>query len=76
MRYYQDALKIVQEIEEPYQHAVILDGIAETMLRTGRLSAGRIYLRQALDLYKTAGAVEAAATEIRLQALNGLPGNG
>lgn len=76
MRYYKDALKIAQEIEEPYQHAVILEGIAETMLRTGRLSAGRIYLRQASDLYKAAGAIEAASAEIRLQALSGLPGDG
>jgi len=76
MRHYQDALKIVQEIGEPYQHAVILDGMAETMLRTGRLSAGRIYLRQAFDLYKSAGAIEAAVAEMRLQALSDLPGNG
>lgn len=69
MRFYQDALKIIQEIEEPYLHAVILDGVAQTMLRTGQLSAGRIYLRQALDLYKASGAIEAAATEIRLQTL-------
>jgi DNA-binding SARP family transcriptional activator len=75
MRYYTDALKIVQEIEEPYQHALILDGMAETMLRAGRHSAWRIYLRQALDLYKTAGAVEAATAEIRLEALNGPPGD-
>jgi DNA-binding SARP family transcriptional activator len=75
MRYYSDALKIVQEIEEPYEHAVILDGIAETMLRTGRLSTGRIYLRQAVDLYKTAGAIQADIAEIRLEALSGMPGD-
>jgi DNA-binding SARP family transcriptional activator/tetratricopeptide (TPR) repeat protein len=72
MSHYSDALRIAQEIEEPYQHALILDGMAETMLRAGRHNAGRIYLRQALDLYKIAGAIEAATTEIRLEALSGL----
>jgi DNA-binding SARP family transcriptional activator len=76
MLYYEDALKIAQEIGEPYQHAVILDGMAETMFRTGRLSAGRIYLRQSLDLYKISGAIEAESAEIRLQALSGLPSSG
>jgi DNA-binding SARP family transcriptional activator/tetratricopeptide (TPR) repeat protein len=74
MRHYSDALKIAQEIEEPFQHAMVFDGMAETMLRAGRRSAARIYLRQALDLYKTAGATEQAAiAEIRLDAANGLP---
>lgn len=72
---YQMALKIVQEIEEPYQHAVILDGMAKTMLRIGKEAVGRIYLRQALDLYKATGAVEAVTTELRLDALSGLPGD-
>jgi tetratricopeptide (TPR) repeat protein len=72
---YQMALKIVQEIEEPYQHAVILDGMAATMLRVGKEAVGRIYLRQALDLYKAAGAIEAETTELRLDALSGLPGD-
>jgi DNA-binding SARP family transcriptional activator/tetratricopeptide (TPR) repeat protein len=75
MRYYQDALKLAQEVEEPYQHALILNGIAETMFRTGRVGAGRIYLRQAYELYQMAGAIEAKSTELRLQIL-GDPGNG
>jgi tetratricopeptide (TPR) repeat protein len=33
---YQLALRIVQEIEEPYQHAVILDCMAEIMLRVSK----------------------------------------
>jgi DNA-binding SARP family transcriptional activator/tetratricopeptide (TPR) repeat protein len=75
MRCYQAALKIAQEIGEPYEHAVIFDGMGKTMLRAGRDSDGRIYLRQALGLYETAGAAEAAATtKIRLEALGGLPG--
>jgi tetratricopeptide (TPR) repeat protein len=73
MRYYSDAIKIIQEIGEPYQHAMILDGMAETMLRAGRHSAARTYLRQALDLYKAAGAVQAATAETRLETLSGLP---
>jgi DNA-binding SARP family transcriptional activator/tetratricopeptide (TPR) repeat protein len=75
MRCYGEALKIIQEIGEPYEHASILDGMAETMIRAGRDTTGRIYLRQALDLYKTAGAIEAAYAEIRLEALSGRPGS-
>jgi DNA-binding SARP family transcriptional activator/tetratricopeptide (TPR) repeat protein len=73
MRFYQEALKLVQEVEEPYQHAAILDGIAKTMLRTGKVGAGRIYLRQAYDLYRTAGAIEAQSAELRLQMLGDSP---
>jgi len=75
MRYYRDALRTVQEIEEPYEHALIADGMAKTMLRSGRDIAGRVYLRQALDLYESTGAVEAAIARIRLEALGGLPGD-
>ena len=75
MKYYSEALRIAQEIEDPYQHALILDGMAETMLRAGRHNEGRIYLRQALDLYKAAGATEQAAiADIRLDAASGLAG--
>jgi tetratricopeptide (TPR) repeat protein/DNA-binding SARP family transcriptional activator len=70
MTYYNDALKLAYEIEDPYQQAKILDGIAETMFRAGELSAARIYLRQAHDLYQRTGSVEAQTTEIRLQILS------
>ena len=70
MAYYNDALKLAYEIEDPYQQAKILDGIAETMFRAGELSAARIYLRQAHDLYQRTGSVEAQTTEIRLQILS------
>ena len=76
IRYYRDALKLAQEVEEPYQHALILNGIAETMFRTGRISAGRIYLRQAYDLYQMAGAIEAKFAELRLQMLGDPPADG
>jgi DNA-binding SARP family transcriptional activator/predicted negative regulator of RcsB-dependent stress response len=77
MRCYRAALRIVQEIEEPYEHAIIFDGMGRAMLRAGRAIPGRNYLRQALDLYETAGAAEAAATTlIRLEVLAGFPGDG
>lgn len=70
MRNYREALKLVQEVEEPYQRAMIMDGVAKTMLRTGKVSAGRIRLRQARDLYRSAGAVEAArSADLRLNTL-------
>jgi hypothetical protein len=72
MHCYRDALKIVQETGEAYLHAVILNGMAETMLRSGRHNAGRNLLRQALDLYKIAGVKEAEVAEIRLEVLSGL----
>lgn len=73
---YQDTLKIAQEVGEPYQQAVILDGIAKTMFRLGNTSTGRVYLRQACDLYQAAGAAEAKTTELRLQMLGDLPADG
>lgn len=70
MRNYREALKLAQEVEEPYQRAMIMDGIAKTMLRVGKVSAGRIRLRQARDLYRAAGATEAArSADLRLNML-------
>lgn len=73
IRHYNDALKFAQEAEEPYQRARILDGIAMTFIRAGKVSAGRIKLRQARDLYRAAGAIEANTANLRLQMLGDPP---
>lgn len=72
MRHYNDALELEREIEDPYQQAKILVGMAETMFRTGQLGKGRIYLRQAHDLYRMTGSIEATTAQLRLDALDGL----
>jgi tetratricopeptide (TPR) repeat protein len=70
MRRYQEALKVAQDVEDPFQRAMVLDGMAKTMLRAGKISTGRIRLRQARDLYRTAGATEAArSADLRLHML-------
>lgn len=74
IRYYNEALKFAHEAEEPYQRARILDGIATTMIRAGKVGAGRIKLRQARDLYQAAGAIEATTADLRLQMLGDPPG--
>lgn len=58
LRCYRDALNLVREVQDPHQHGLIIDGMAETMLRTGDADAWRIHLRQAADLYRDAGAVD------------------
>lgn len=70
MRNYREALKLARDVEEPYQLAMIMDGMAKTMLRTGKVSGGRIRLRQARDFYRSAGAVQAArSADLRLHML-------
>lgn len=66
---YREALVIAQRLAVPYQQATVLHGLAEAMLRSGQVGAGRIYLRQAYDLYQAAGAIEAESTRLRLQIL-------
>lgn len=67
---YRDALEIARSVEDPYQqYAVALKGLAEAMLRVGKDGMGRIYLRQAYDLYQAAGAIDAESVRLRLQAL-------
>jgi DNA-binding SARP family transcriptional activator/tetratricopeptide (TPR) repeat protein len=70
MKFYNDALRTAYKIEDPYEQAKILDGIAETMFRSGELDKGRIYLRQAHDLYRMTGSAEARTTELRLEVLD------
>lgn len=67
---YQNAMELAQKIGDPYQQAIILNGLAESMLRVGKINMGRIYLRQASDLYQVSGAIEAESVELRLRALD------
>lgn len=70
LKFYNDALRIAYEIEDPYEQAKILEGLAEAMFRSGELDKGRIYLRQAQDLYQMTGSAEAQTAELRLQILD------
>lgn len=70
MKFYNDALRTAYEIEDPYQQAKVLDGIAEAMFRSGEFDKGRIYLRQAHDLYQMTRSAEARTTELRLEILD------
>lgn len=72
MKWYGLALKLEYEVEDPYQQAKILEGMAETMLRTGRLDRGRIYLREAHDLFKASGSIDAESIQLRLRTLSAL----
>ncbi len=46
---------MAREGGEPYEEGKILEGMAEALLNSHRFDAGRIALRQALDIYDTAG---------------------
>ena len=53
--HYHAALKLSREIGDPHEEGKILEGIAEAMLDTQRFEAGRIALRQALDIFERLG---------------------
>ena len=67
---YHTALRLAREIGDPYEEAKILEGIAETTLRTRRPDAARIVLRQALDIFERLGVPEAESARIRIEAID------
>ena len=66
---YHAALRLSREIGEPFEEGKILEGIAKAMLDTQRFEAGRIALRQALDIFERLGVPEAESVRIRIEAL-------
>ena len=68
---YEKAAQLAGEIESLYLRAKALTGIAETVLHTRGVDAARIYWREAYDIFTQIGVPEAAAVDIRLQALGG-----
>ncbi|HEY2281235.1 MAG TPA: tetratricopeptide repeat protein [Streptosporangiaceae bacterium] len=68
---YQAALRMAREGGEPYEEGKILQGMAETSLNSHRFDAGRIALRQALDIYERLEVPEAETVRIRLETIAG-----
>ena len=64
--HYHAALRLSREIGDPHEEGKILEGIAEAMLDTQRFEAGRIALRQALDIFERLGVPEAESVRIRI----------
>ncbi len=64
---YETALKLAREIGDPYEEAKVLEGIAETTLRTQKPYAARILFRQALDIFERLGVPEAESARIRME---------
>ena len=67
--HYHAALRLSREIGEPYGEGKILEGIAEVMLDTQRFDAGRIALRQALDIFERLSVPEAHSARIRIETM-------
>ena len=67
LEHYHAALRLSREIGEPFEEGKILEGIAEAMLDTQRFDAGRIALRQALDVFERLGVPEAESVRIRIE---------
>jgi len=67
--HYHAALKLSREIGDPHEEGKILEGIAEAMLDTQRFEAGRIALRQALDIFERLGVPAAESVRIRIETM-------
>jgi DNA-binding SARP family transcriptional activator/tetratricopeptide (TPR) repeat protein len=67
--HYHGALRLSREIGEQFEEGKILEGIADAMLDTQRFEAGRIALRQALDIFERLGVPAAESVRIRIEAL-------
>ena len=66
---YQAALRMAREGGEPYEEGKILEGMAEASLNSHRFDAGRIALRQALDIYERLDVPEAESARIRMETI-------
>jgi DNA-binding SARP family transcriptional activator/tetratricopeptide (TPR) repeat protein len=66
---YQAALRMAREGGEPYEEGKILEGMAEAWLNSHRFDAGRIALRQALDIYERLDVPEAESVRIRMETI-------
>jgi tetratricopeptide (TPR) repeat protein len=66
---YNTALSLAREIGDLYHQAEVLYGIAESMFHTRGLDAGRIFWRQALEIFQQLDAPEAQYVKLRLHAL-------
>jgi tetratricopeptide (TPR) repeat protein/DNA-binding SARP family transcriptional activator len=66
---YQAALRMAREGGEPYEEGKILEGMAEALLNSHRFDAGRIALRQALDIYERLDVPEAESVRIRMETI-------
>jgi tetratricopeptide (TPR) repeat protein len=69
LEHYHAALRLSREIGEPFEEGKILEGSAEAMLDTHRFDAGRIALRQALDVFERLGVPEAESVRIRIETI-------
>ena len=69
LEHYHAALRLSREIGEPFEEGKILQGSAEAMLDTQRFDAGRIALRQALDVFERLGVPEAESVRIRIETI-------
>ena len=67
--HYHAALRLSREIGDPHEEGRILEGIAEAMLDTQRSEAGRIALRQALDIFERLDVPEAESVRIRIETM-------
>ncbi len=67
--HYHAALRLSREIGDPHEEGRILEGIAEAMLDTQRSVAGRIALRQALDIFERLDVPEAESVRIRIESI-------
>jgi len=69
LEHYHGTLRLSRDIGEPYEEGKILEGIAEAMLDAQRFEAGRIALRQALDVFERLGVPEAESVRIRIETM-------
>lgn len=67
---YRDALQVNQEVNQPQDAAVALEGIANCLLRQGQTDAATTHLTQALEIYHRLGATpDAHRVQDRLHSL-------
>lgn len=70
LEYYFSVLDAARQADDLLQKAKALVGMAETRFRMRDLTAARILLREAIDVFQTVGAPEADKTELRLATLD------